>query len=74
MSQFVNTVLVSSIASLRKIRIGQWVQIETGSRGQYLGTTDTGVAVVRWQNGSFEKRDAINNHNLRKFATTYGSN
>lgn len=71
--KFGKTVLVSSISSFEGIKPGQWVQIETGSRGQYLGTTDTGVAVVRWQNQSFAKRDAVNNKHLRRFAKTYGS-
>ena len=71
--RFQNTMLVSSIGSFKGIKAGQWVQIETGSRGQYLGTTDTGAAVVRWQNESFQRRDAVNNKHLRRFAKTYGS-
>ena len=55
------------------VQAGQWVQDSTGVRGQYLGKTDTGTIVVRWQNGKFAKRDAKNNHNLRQFAKVYGS-
>lgn len=74
MQAYKSTILVSSIGSFDKIKPGQWVQIETGSRGQYLGTTDTGAAVIRWQSkGKFAKRDAVNNMHLRNFAKTYGS-
>lgn len=47
------TILVSSIGNFEGIKPGQWVQIETGARGQYLGHTKTGVVVIRWQNGKF---------------------
>lgn len=72
--RFVKTLFVSSIGSFDTVKPGQWVQTETGSRGQYLGTTERGVVVIRWQNGGkFQKVDAINNHNLRQYAKTYGS-
>ena len=71
--RFQNTVLVSSVSSFKGIKVGQWFQTEVGSRGQYLGTTDAGVAVVRWQNESFQRRDAVNNKHFRRFAKTYGS-
>ena len=75
MAQFKTTVLVSSVAGFAGIQAGQWIQIETGSRGQYLGTTATGSAVVRWQQGNakFARKDAKNNKNLRNFAKVYGS-
>lgn len=74
MAQFTTIKLVSSVASFKGIQPGQWVEIETGPRGQYLGTTARGVAVVRWQQGDkFAKRDAINNKHLRNFAKVYGS-
>lgn len=67
------TMLVSSIQNFN-VKVGQWVQTETGSRGQYLGTTAAGALVIRWQNsGKFTKRDAMANKPLRKFATIYGS-
>lgn len=65
------TILVSSIGSFDKIKPGQWVQIETGARGQYLGHTKTGAVVIRWQNGKFcqvNNNDVFNNKWLRKFA------
>jgi len=71
--QYGKTILVSSIGEFKGIKPGQWVQIETGSRGQYLGTTDNGAAVIRWQNQNFARRDAVNNKHLRRFAKTYGS-
>lgn len=75
MAQFKTTMLVSSVAGFASIQPGQWVQIETGSRGQYLGTTATGSAVVRWQQGDvkFARKDAVNNKHLRNFAKVYGS-
>ena len=57
----------------KHLQAGQWVQDATGIRGQYLGKTDTGTIVIRWQNGKFAKRDAMNNRNLRRFAKIYGS-
>lgn len=70
-SQYKPTMLVSSISNF-SVRIGQWVQTETGSRGQYLGTTAIGTVVVRWQNsGKFSKRDARANKPLRQFARVY---
>lgn len=55
------------------LQAGQWVQDSTGIRGQYLGETDSGTIVIRWQNAKFSKRDAINNKHLRRFAKTYGA-
>lgn len=55
------------------LQVGQWVQDATGARGQYLGKTDAGVVVIRWQNNKFAKRDAVNNKHLRRFAKVYGS-
>lgn len=65
------TMLVSSIGNFEGIKPGQWVQIETGSRGQFLGHTKTGAVVIRWQNGKFcqtNHNDVFNNRWLRKFA------
>lgn len=65
------TILVSSISNFEGIKPGQWVQIETGDRGQYLGHTKTGAVVIRWQNGKFcqtNQNDVFNNRWLRKFA------
>lgn len=73
MAQFTTTKLVSSVASFNGIQPGQWVEIETGSRGQYLGTTARGIAVVRWQNGTMQTRDVHANKPLRAFAKIYGS-
>ena len=76
-TQYKPTLLVSSIGDFRhykSLRAGQWVQLETGARGQYMGITDSGCVCIRWQSsGVFSKRDAINNRNLRRFAVTYGA-
>lgn len=69
--KYQSTILVSSISNFEGIKPGQWVQIETGSRGQYLGHTKTGAVVIRWQNGKFcqnNANDVFNNKWLRKFA------
>lgn len=73
--EFKRTLLVSSVAGFTGIKPGQWIQIETGSRGQYMGTTSSGAAVVRWQQGNakFDRKDAMNNKHLRNFAKVYGS-
>lgn len=68
------TLFLINPANIRtQLQAGQWVRDTTGSRGQYLGTTDRGTIVIRWQDGKFKKRDAVNNRNLRQFAKTYGS-
>jgi hypothetical protein len=53
-------------------KVGQWVNLD-GSKGQYLGHTAAGVAVVRWNHGQkFTKTAARNNFALRLFATGKG--
>ena len=72
--QYGKTLFVINAANLKnQLQAGQWVQDSTGIRGQYLGETDSGTIVIRWQNGKFSKRDAKNNKNLRRFAKVYGS-
>jgi hypothetical protein len=72
--KFAKTLFVLNAANLKvQLQPGQWVEDATGIRGQYLGHTSQGVITVRWQNGKFTKRDAINNKHLRRFAVTYGS-
>ncbi len=72
--KFVKTLFVSTVGDLTHIKPGQWIETEAKQRGQYLGTTQRGVTVIRWQNGGkFQKVDAINNHNLREYAKVYGS-
>ena len=77
LQKFTRTLLVSSVEDFAKISIrpGQWVCTETGSRGQFLGVTTTGTAVIRWQKetAKFQKKDAKNNHHLRQFAKVYGA-
>ena len=69
--KYQRTILVSSVADFSGIKPVQWVQIETGSRGQYLGKTQAGVDVIRWQDGKFcqnNPNEVFNNRWLRKFA------
>lgn len=74
MAQFVKTQLVSSIGQFVGTHVGQWVQLETGARGQYLGTTPAGATVIRWQvQGKFRRNDALNNKHLRAFARLSGA-
>lgn len=75
-NRFGKTLMLSNVANLKTdfIKPGQWVMdINCNIRGQYLGKTDSGSIVIRWQNNKFAKRDAINNKHLRNFAKTYGS-
>ena len=72
--QYGKTLFVINAANIKtQLQVGQWVQDSTGLRGQYLGQTDSGNIVIRWQNGKFTRRDAVNNKHLRRFAVTYGS-
>lgn len=71
--RYTKTILVSSIASLDNLKIGQWFTNEIGQRGQYMGKTQAGVSVVRWQNGKMQTRDVKANKPLRDFAKIYGS-
>lgn len=55
-------------------KAGQWILIDGATRGQYMGKTNTGVIVVRYQNGKFgSKADTKSNHYLRQFAKVNGS-
>jgi len=68
------TLFLLNAANIKaQLQAGQWVSDATGVRGQYLGTTNSGTVVVRWQNGRFAKKDATNNKHLRRFAVTYGA-
>lgn len=71
--RYTKTVLVSSIATLDNLKVGQWFTNEMGQRGQFMGKTQAGVSVVRWQNGKMETRDVKANKPLRQFAKIYGS-
>lgn len=71
--RYTKTIFVSSIASLDGLKVGQWFQNEQNQRGQYLGKTQAGVSVVRWQNGKMKTRDVKANKPLRQFAKIYGS-
>jgi hypothetical protein len=55
-------------------KIGQWIMLDGIQRGQYLGKTNAGTFVVRYQNGKFgSKADTKSNHYLRKFAKVNGA-
>ena len=68
---------LANVANLRtdNIKPGQWVRdINCSIRGQYLGKTNAGVIVIRWQNGKFGKvADCKSNYYLRQFAKVNGS-
>ena len=73
--RYANTQFVT-VASLQSNppKIGQWVLIDGAIRGQYLGRTETGAVIVRYQNGKFGKlADTKSNHYLRQFAIVNGS-
>ena len=71
------TLALANVANLRTdlIKPGQWVRdINSDVRGQYLGKTDTGTIVIRWQNGKFGKlADTKSNKYLRQFARVNGA-
>ena len=55
-------------------KIGQWIMLDGSIKGQYLGKTNAGSIVIRWQNGKFGKlADCKSNHYLRQFAIVNGS-
>lgn len=55
-------------------KIGQWILIDGATHGQYLGKTNAGVIVMRYQNGKFgSKADTKSNHYLRQFAKVNGA-
>ncbi len=55
-------------------KAGQWVLIDGAVKGQYLGKTNAGTVVVRYQNGKFGKlADAKSNKYLRQFAIVNGA-
>ena len=69
-TQFVNATTLQQ----NPPKVGQWVLIDGAIRGQYLGRTETGAVVVRYQNGKFGKlADTLSNHYLRQFAVVNGS-
>lgn len=76
-NRYTTTLDVDTFADMSGIRCGQWVKNQANQRGQYLGTTSTGTAVIRWQNGKFEQRgdnrDTMSNYHLRKFAKLHGA-
>jgi hypothetical protein len=71
------TLILANIANLKTelFKAGQWVQdANTGIRGQYLGKTDTGCIVIRWQHGKFGRiADTKSNRYLRQFARVNGA-
>ena len=73
-SLFKSTVLISNIKELDKLKAGQWVKFDSGSRGQYLGKTESGNIIIRYQSGKFGKPKHTNgNHLLRQYAKENGS-
>ena len=77
--RFTAAVLFTGHAQAATLRPGQWIYLESGARGQFLGVTSTGVTVTRWQSGKFgtqgatPQTDARQNATLRKYAKVYGS-
>ena len=74
MAQFIKTQFIADVSMLRNMKPGQWVQFDSGNRGQYMGTTLAGVDVVRYQKqGNFARVDAKANKPLREYAKLYGA-
>lgn len=76
-SKFGPELFLANVANLKTdfIKPGQWVRdINSGIRGQYLGKTNSGNIVIRWQDGKFgSKADCTSNRLLREFAKVNGS-
>jgi hypothetical protein len=76
-NRFGPELFLANVANLKtdQIKPGQWVRdINSGIRGQYLGKTQAGTIVIRWQNNKFgSKADCQSNHLLRQFAKVNGS-
>lgn len=70
MARYVKTLSVSQFDTLQGIKVGQWIQTDTGSRGQYLGMTQSGNIVINWivKGGKFNTYTAKCNRPLRQFA------
>lgn len=72
-----STVTVVSY-NFKGIKPGQWVRLaeNLNQRGQYMGRTNAGTEVIRWQQSdapSFAKRDAKANRPVRSYAKQYGA-
>jgi hypothetical protein len=76
-NRFGPELFLANVANLKTdhIRPGQWVRdINSNIRGQYLGKTQAGVIVIRWQQGKFgTEADTKSNHYLRQFAKINGA-
>lgn len=71
---FTKTRIFSQFDQLDSLKAGQWVQTDTGARGQYLGKTAQGAQVINWvKEGKFNTRMALSNSPLRTFAKINGS-
>jgi hypothetical protein len=68
MAKYQKTLAVKN-ADFSGVQVGQWIKLECGTRGQYLGETTAKTVTVRWQNAAkFSKPDAIKNGILRAYA------
>ena len=69
MSRYVKTLSVSQYDTLKGVKPGQWIVNDAGSRGQYLGETQSGNIVINWLKGEkFNTYMAKCNRPLRQFA------
>jgi hypothetical protein len=72
--KYISTQYITNVNQLSSLKPGQWFALESGQRGQYLGTTSKGVQVVRYQPDTFgKKRDTQGNKILRQYAKSYGA-
>lgn len=68
MAKYIKTISVKN-SDFSGVQVGQWIKLECGTRGQYLGDTTKQTNTVRWQNATkFSKPDAIKNGILRAYA------
>lgn len=74
MARFQKTKLISHVQELNSIQSGQWIAFDSGQRGQYLGKTEHGTLIVRYQHDKFgQRKDWHGNKLLRQYAKENGS-
>jgi len=45
----------------RFVQPGQWVELSSGAKGQYLGTSLSGCVIINWNNGQNPIKRAADN-------------
>lgn len=75
--QYQKTIQIDNNTNLDSIKPGQWVQLPSGERGQFLGVTRARVEVIQYYRAGvskYLKNWNVNLQTLRGFAKQYGGN